>query len=145
MASTAQRSPARRREGALIAITLAIVAFAIAAFAYAQVRKQEEPPIGGIRFDSRLMPTCDCPADTAPLSFTLSESQPLDATVVDEEGNTVRTLLSGEPQESGRLTLQWDGTDARGAPVPAGNYRLRLDLTEPPRTIVIPTDVRVER
>lgn len=145
MASTAQRTSADGRERALIALTMAVVAFAVGAFAYAQVRKQEESPVAGIRVGGVVMPGCDCPRETIELSFTLSETQELAASVVDRRGELVRTLLDGEVRERGRVTLGWDATGDSGRAVRTGDYRLRLDLTEPPRTVVIPTEIRVER
>lgn len=129
----------------MTALTLLIVLLSAAAFARTQMLKQEEPPIAGIDFDGGLAPGCDCPRETAILSFTLEGAQPLTATVLDEDEQPVATLLDGALRASGRVKLEWDGTSDRGAPVPAGDYRLRVDLAVPDRTIVVPTDVRVER
>lgn len=128
----------------MIALTLAIVALSAAAFARTQALKQVEPPIAGIEVDAAVVPGCDCPRETARLSFTLARAQPVDAAVVDEEGQAVRTLLDGVLQGSGRVTLMWDGAGEDGESVPAGDYRLRVELAVPERTIVIPSDIRVE-
>lgn len=145
MTTVLDRTLPRGREGALTALTLGIAVLAIAAFAYTQARKQEGSPIAGIRFDSQVVPGCDCPREEAALSLVLERAQPIDATVVDESEEPVRTLVDGEPRESGRLTLRWDGTDDAGRPLPEGDYRLRVDLAAPDRTIVIPADVRLIR
>lgn len=133
----------RRRNLALTVLTLAVVLFSTGAFVRTQMLKQEEAPIAGIRFERTVTPGCDCPRDTAALSFTLSRAQPITAEVVDEDGRAVRTLLDGALRGRGRETLTWDGTDDAGEVVPAGDYRLRVELAEPDRTITIPTDVRV--
>ena len=125
-------------------VTLAIVLFSTAAFVRTQMLKQDEAPIAGIRFQGGLTPGCDCPREAAKLSFTLERAQPLTATVVDEDEEPVRTLLDGALRAGGRETLTWDGTDDDGEVVPDGDYRLRVDLATPDRTITIPADVRVE-
>lgn len=134
----------RASNRALLALTLAIVVFATAAFAWTQMLKQEEVPIAGIQFDRSLAPGCDCPRDEAKLSFTLASAQPLTAVIVDEDDEPVRTLLDAALRASGRETLRWDGTDDAGRVVPEGEYRLRVDLVEPARAVTVPTDVRVE-
>lgn len=134
----------RGRNLALTAVTLAVVLFSTAAFVRTQALKQEEAPIAGIRFDGAVTPGCDCPRQRATLSFTLARAQPVTAAVVDEEGRPVRTLLDGALRASGRENLTWDGTDDTGEVVPDGDYRLRVDLVVPDRTITIPADVRVE-
>lgn len=134
----------RARTRALTALTLVIVLLSTGAFAWTQIRKQEEAPIAGIRFDGRVAPGCECPRETATLSFTLDRAQPLTATMVDEEARPVRTLLDGALRGSGRETLAWDGRDDDGRVVPDGDYRLQVDLAVPDRTITIPSDVEVE-
>jgi hypothetical protein len=135
---------ARRRNLVLTVVTLAVVVFSTAAFVRTQALKQEEAPIAGIRFDGRVSPGCDCPREQAELSFTLDRAQPIGATIVDEDGDPVRTLLDGALRASGRETLRWDGADQAGEAVPDGDYRLRVDLAVPDRSITIPADVRVE-
>jgi flagellar hook assembly protein FlgD len=134
----------RGRNLALTVLTLAIVAFSTVAFVRTQMLKQDEAPIAGIRVDGRLTPGCDCPRENAKLSFTLERAQPITATIVGEDDEPVRTLLDGALRASGRETLSWDGTNDQGRVVPDGDYRLRVELAAPDRTITIPTDVQVE-
>jgi flagellar hook capping protein FlgD len=135
------RPAARNR--VLTALTLAIVLLATAAFARTQALKQEEAPVTGIDFDRTLEPGCDCPRETAKLSFILRRAQPVTASVVDEDEQPVRSLVDGELRASGRITLRWDGRDDQAAVVPEGDYRLRLDLAAPDRSIVIPDEVHL--
>jgi hypothetical protein len=37
--------------------------------------------------------------------------------------------ITGATPRNGNLTYTWDGTDSRGAPVPAGNYTIILEGT----------------
>jgi hypothetical protein len=126
-------------------VTLLIVVLSAAAFAWTQALKQEEPPVGGIEFDRVLRPGCDCPQEESKLSFVLDRAQPVTATMVDENGAPVKTLLEGVARESGRETLTWNGTDDEGRLAAPGEYRLELDLATPDRTIEIPSDVELER
>ena len=137
--------PSPRRNRAMTALTLVIVLLSAAAFAWTQVLKQEDAPVGGIEIDRELRPGCGCPQKVAKLSFVLERAQPLTAAVVDESGAPVRVLLDGALRAAGRETLTWDGTDDSGRPVPDGDYRLELDLATPDRTIEIPSDVKLER
>jgi flagellar hook assembly protein FlgD len=125
-------------------LTLAIVLLSAVAFVRTQMLKQEEVPITGIEFDKAISAGCGCPQETGKLSFVLQRAQPVSATVVDDDDEPVRTLLDGALRASGRETLAWDGTDDAGEVVPDGDYRLRVDLAAPDRTITIPTEVKVE-
>jgi len=46
-------------------------------------------------------------------------------TLTDEAGRTVRTLRLG-PSPAGRIEIPWDGRDDDGAPLPPGDYRVRI-------------------
>lgn len=125
-------------------MTLALVALSAVAFVRTQMLKDEEVPIAGIDFDKRVSPGCACPERKARLSFVLRRAQPLTAVIVDEDERPVRTLLDGALRGSGRETIAWDGTDDGGRAVPDGEYRLKLGLAAPDRTVVIPTAVKVK-
>lgn len=126
-------------------VTLLIVLLSAAAFAWTQALKQEDPAVGGIEVDRTLRPGCDCPREVAKLSFVIDRAQPISATIVDQDGAPVRTLLDGALRESGRETLSWDGSRDDGRPAPPGEYRLELVLAVPDRTVEIPSDVELER
>lgn len=128
----------------MTALTLAIVLLSVVAFVRTQMLKQEEVPITGIEFDRTVSAGCGCPREQAKLSFVLQRAQPVSATVVDDDGEPVRTLLDGALRASGRETLAWDGRDDAGRIVAEGDYRLRVELATPDRTIVIPTEVKLK-
>jgi hypothetical protein len=44
----------------------------------------------------------------------------------EDEKNVVKTLID-EPLPVGRYEVFWDGTDSDNKPMPAGNYKARLD------------------
>jgi hypothetical protein len=132
----------RGRGLALFALTLVIVAAAVGAFLRTQALKQVEPSVEDFDFAPAVAPTCDCPRATARLSFRLVDGQAIDAMVVDEDEDTVRSLLTAEKRQ-GRVELEWDGRDQRGAVVPPGEYRLQLELRSTGETITVPNEVVV--
>jgi hypothetical protein len=126
----------------VLAVTLLIGS--VAAFTYTQKLKLERSPVSTARFDRWLSPECDCPRETTRLTFRLRERERIDATIVDADGDFVRTLLTAVEQESGRVEMEWDGRDEAGRIVPDGDYRVRVRMRDERRTIVIPTEVHVD-
>jgi len=114
------------------------------AFALTEALKLEKSPVSRPRFKSVFSPTCACPRETARLAVTLRKADTIDAVIVDEDGNSVRTLASGAPHAPGRTVFRWDGRDDGGEIVPDGAYRLSLHFAGADRTILIPDTVRVD-
>jgi hypothetical protein len=125
-------------------LLLALLAGTTTAFALTEALKLEESPVSRPRFKSVFSPTCACPQETARLAVRLRDPDTIDAVIVDEDGNPVRTLVSREPYARGRTVFRWDGRNDRGEIVPDGKYRLRLHFAEADRTILIPDTVRVD-
>jgi flagellar hook assembly protein FlgD len=71
-------------------------------------------------------PNGDGERDTTQISFTLSVSAAVTATVLDSADGVVRTLMTKNGFGPGTNVITWDGTHANGAPVPDGSYRLRF-------------------
>jgi len=61
------------------------------------------------------------------IRFSLPAPGRVDLRVYDVAGRLVRTLLNGEPRESGFQQVRWDGTDAAGARVASGVYFYRVN------------------
>jgi hypothetical protein len=125
-------------------LLLALLAGTTTAFALTEALKLEESPVSRPRFKSVFSPICACPGETARLAVRLRDADTIDAVIVDEDGNPVRTLVSGESYAPGRTVFRWDGRNDRGEIVPDGTYRLRLHFAEADRTILIPDTVRVD-
>lgn len=119
------------------ALTVALVIGAAAAFVQTQVLKAEEPPVRALEFDDRLAPGCRCDEAAARLSVRLSDAQRLDATIVDDRERPVRRLATNALRGGGPSTFVWTGRDDAGGLAPEGEYRLRLDLSEPDRSITL--------
>jgi hypothetical protein len=75
----------------------------------------------------RLWPAVPSPVRTsARIPFDLSVPSSITLRIYDPQGRAVRTLAEG-PFPGGRHTIDWDARDARGRPVAAGAYVLRLE------------------
>jgi len=131
-----------------IALVLALLGGAAAAFAVAERVKLERSPVTAPRFDPphrRFSPVCRCRTDSAAVSLRLRRTDTVEALVVDAAGTVVRTLFSGRKARRGsRVVLSWDGRDAAGDVVPDGRYRLGVHLEGERRTIVVPIPVWVD-
>src|SRR5919106_3457413 len=128
----------------MTALGVALLVGSVAAFTYTQKLKLERSPIGAARFDRWLSPGCRCAQQTVGLSLELRERELIDATIVDVDGDFVRTLLTDSEQRRGTLEMEWDGRDEAGRIVPDGEYRVRLRMQDERRTIVIPVEVHVD-
>jgi hypothetical protein len=127
----------------VLAVTLLVGS--VAAFTYTQKLKLERSPVGTARFYDRwLSPECDCPRETTLLTFQLRERELIDATIVDADGDFVKTLLASSEEGAGRVRTEWDGRDEAGRIVPDGDYRVRVRMRDKRRTIVIPVDLHVD-
>jgi hypothetical protein len=126
----------------VLAVTLLVGS--VAAFTYTQKLKLERSPVGKADFDRWLSPECECPQESAALRFELRERERLDATIVDSDGDFVRTLLTASEQAVGWVETDWDGRDEAGRIVPDGDYRVRVRMRDERRTIVIPVELHVD-
>jgi len=64
----------------------------------------------------------------------------LEITIENEIGEVVKTIDVGT-QKPGNVEFNWDGTDASGYPVPAGNYVVRAQGDVDGESVVVPTAI----
>lgn len=64
------------------------------------------------------------------ISFTLDRSGPATVQVFDAAGRLVKTLLAGGSLEAGDHSVEWDGRDDAGRPMPSGTYLARLETAD---------------
>ncbi len=115
------------------------------AFVYTESLKLTKSPIVGTRVLPKVIsPVCDCPTDSAFISFGLRNADLLDVEIIDSSGNVVRTLAHRESQPRGPVRFVWRGKNDAGGVVPEGLYRPRIKLRRQHRTIVLPNPVRVD-
>lgn len=130
----------RRRAlgGAMLALLLLALAVFLLPFAY------PTPPPIVTRFGSTQLfsPNDDGRRDAAKVSVRLRVPGTVRLEIV-RDGRTVRTLSDG-PRPAGTLSVDWDGTDARGATVPDGDYGLRLAARAGAREFNLPRRITVD-
>ena len=132
-----------RRSTLLAALALALIAATAAAFAWTESLKLERLPVVGPRFPESFSPVCVCPTETANLTLRFRVTDTVDADILDAEGEVVRSL--GERRvRPGLVTFEWDGRNDEGRIVPDAPYRLRVELEDKRRTIVIPNQIFVD-
>jgi FlgD Ig-like domain len=66
----------------------------------------------------------DSPSVPPAIVYQLDRAGQVSAAIYDTAGCQVRSLLTGESIPAGSHTLQWDGLDREGRPLPAGEYEL---------------------
>ena len=128
----------------MTALALVLLAATAAAFAVAERLKLERSPVTAPRLDRLLSPTCACPTGVASLALTLRRPDRIDVSIVDSDGDHVRTLVTDAERPRGVARFRWDGRDDQGDAVRDGRYRLRIHLDRAERTITVPTPVRVD-
>jgi flagellar basal-body rod modification protein FlgD len=65
-----------------------------------------------------------------PFQYKLvADSANVQINVLDQAGNTTRTINTRN-QKAGPQTLTWDGKDAAGKPLPAGDYHFQVTATD---------------
>ncbi|ETX28884.1 flagellar hook assembly protein FlgD [Roseivivax isoporae] len=68
---------------------------------------------------------------TVQLGFELSkDAEAVTATVVHPDGTALRQLENLPATSGTRHTVTWDGKDFQGLPLPAGEYRIRLNARD---------------
>jgi hypothetical protein len=132
-----------RRSTLVAVLALALIAATAAAFAWTESLKLERLPVVGPRFPESFSPVCVCPTETAKLRLRFRVTDTVDADILDAGGEVVRSL--GERRvRPGLVTFEWDGRNDQGQVVPDGPYRLRVELEDKRRTIVVPDRILVD-
>jgi hypothetical protein len=125
-------------------LVVALLAGTATAFALTEGLKLEPAPIFGTDVDKLLSPVCGCDTASATISFRLRESDVLDVTAVDGDGDVVATIVRGERFPAGRVELEFDGRDDDDLVLPEGEYRPRVHLREERVTTVMPNPMEID-
>ncbi|MDQ5808632.1 MAG: hypothetical protein M3320_08155, partial [Actinomycetota bacterium] len=116
----------------------ALVVATFAAFLVAQRLKSEPSVVQRIMGATVFSPNQDSRFDRMRVSFTLSETDEVRATVIDDEGDPVATLdESLKITEWRQARVEWDGMTDDGERAPDGRYRIRLTLERQGRTVTL--------
>ena len=109
-----------------------------AAFAVTQGLKLDESPIFRTQIGKLVSPTAGTEAE---IVFRLREADAVTVTVVNEEGDVVRTLQPRRRVRAGRYSFSWDGRGDGGLALPEGEYRPRIRLADERTTTTLPNDI----
>ncbi len=125
-------------------LVVALLGGTAAAFAVTQGLKIEPSPILAPRIAKVFSPVCDCQTRVAGIEFKLRKPDRVRLEIVGDNGQVVRTLVSGKRLRRGRVTYRWNGRDDRGRFVPQGVYKPRVHLAGQHRTIDLPNEMLVD-
>jgi hypothetical protein len=124
-------------------LVVALLAGTTAAFAITEGLKLERTPITAPDIDRVFSPLSER-HPRAEIGFRLRKADRITVSIVDDDGETVRTIMRDVARRRGRVQLVWDGRDAAGRLVPEGEYRPQVRLDRQHRTILIPNAIEVD-
>jgi hypothetical protein len=132
------------RPVAITALVLALFAGTATAFVLTVSLKLVRTPLGAVRLDRAVAPTCGCRHDEARIRFRVRRADRIDVLVLDQAGDLVRTIVTDAHRPRGRARFAWDGRDDAGNVVWDGHYRVRVRFRAEERTIDIPSSIEVD-
>jgi hypothetical protein len=122
-------------------VVIGLLAGTAVVFAVTERLKLVRSPILATQLDRRVLsPVAGTEVE---ISFRLREPDRLTVSMVEADGDVVRTLLADE-RRAGVVAIRWDGRDNAGRVVPEGSYKARVHLDEQRRTIELPNPMRVD-
>jgi FlgD Ig-like domain len=125
-------------------LVLGVLAASATAFAISEGLKVQKATITAVRVAKTFSPVCRCPTGRATIQFRLTRAQKLRISIVDAQGDVVRTLVRGRTFGRGQHTFTWNGRDDVGAIVAQGDYRPRVRLEQSDRTLTLPNPMSLD-
>jgi hypothetical protein len=126
-------------------LLLVLLAAAAAALANTQRLKVAPDPISVGRSSKVVSPECGCKTDRARIAFRLQDADTVTVSMLASRGPVVQTLAKGRRYPAGGLVrLYWNGRFEDGRPAPEGRYRVRVELEDQERTIVLPRRIELD-
>lgn len=131
----------------LVRVVFGVLVLAtVAAFFITQQLKSESPLV--LRFAATpiaFSPNGDGFDDHTRVGFDLSEPATVNFSILDAEGNTVRTIVDDKPLAGDtKHRFRWDGRDDDGEIVPDGTYRMQVVRRDEGRVIDSYKKLRVD-
>ena len=114
------------------------------AFFVTQRLKRSSPIVTRVFFYQWLGPKCHCDKDHVTVRFDLPKAQRVTASLVNRQGEVVKTLADDRFLSKGTHPYRWNGRDNDGFVVPDGPYRLRVGLREEGRSVTAPRVLHVD-
>jgi hypothetical protein len=126
------------------AVVLALLTATALAFVVTESAKLERSPIMGTSVTPLFSPSGVGPK-SADVVFRLRTKERIEAWIQDSKGNRVRLLQAPRTFTRGtQLDLVWDGFTDSGIVVPDGVYMPVVKLLRSHRTIVLPSEIRLD-
>ena len=126
------------------AVVLALLTATALAFVVTESAKLEKSPIVGTNVTPLFSPSGVGPK-SADVIFRLRTKERIEAWIQDSKGNRVRLLQAPRTFKRGtQLDLVWDGFTDSGIVVPDGVYMPVVKLLRSHRTIVLPSEIRLD-
>ena len=123
---------------------LLLLAATAAAFVRTQQQKLEPSPLQVVHVDELFSPVCRCRTSRATISLRVRTRSRITLTVVNAQGDVVRTLLASHRLRKRAVVAEWDGRDDENRVVPDGVYRPRLRVAAERRTFQLGNKIRVD-
>jgi hypothetical protein len=131
------------RKAAAIFFALFVVATG-GAFFVTQRLKRSSPIVTRVFFYQWIGPKCRCDKDHVTVRFDLPKAQRVTASLVNRQGEVVKTFADDEYLSKGTHPFRWDGRDDSGVVAPDGSYRLRVGLRAEGRSVTAPRVLHVD-
>jgi FlgD Ig-like domain len=139
------------RRGSARAAPLAQVVFALlviasfAAFGVTQRLKHTPTAVQSIYLSPSFAPGAQGDERLEHISFRINRDDRVRVSVIDSEGNTIRTLAHRRPlHRYRRAYFVWDGHATSGAVAPTGAYRVRVTLLGAKREVLSPSSFQLK-
>jgi flagellar hook assembly protein FlgD len=125
-----------------------LVAATVAAFFVAAKIKNTPSIVQKVRHPNLISPNGDGLKDSAGISLRLKKADHVTITIVDSDGDHVRTVLDdrklGAYKQLPGSQVRWDGRDENDHVVPDGLYRVWITLRDQGRTVVDTRSITVD-
>lgn len=122
----------------------ALVIASFAAFGVTQSLKHAPTAVQGILLSASFTPGAPGYGGREHISFRIKANDKVRVTVIDSQGDTVRTLAHARPlTHYRRLYLTWDGRMAGHKTAPPGTYRIRVTLLSDGHEVLSPSSFQL--
>jgi hypothetical protein len=130
---------------AVRAVFAVLVLATLGAFVVTQKLKSAPPLVVRPHISSVFSPAPQARVRQARISFFIVHADDVTISIVDDDGQIVRTLLDGAHVPARvRIARWWNGRTFSGALAPDGSYRVRVALIHQGRTIDLPQRIALD-
>jgi hypothetical protein len=134
-------APPRRVAAVLFALFVVATG---GAFFVTQRLKRSTPIVTRVFFQPWIGPDCRCEKSHVTLRFDLPKAQRVTVSLVNRQGEVVKTFADDLFLAKGTHPFRWDGRGDDGQVVPDGSYRMRVGLRAEGRSVTAPRVLHVD-